>query len=595
MATRRRSPRATTPSRSDDAPELPDADELERLKLSPEVAWYLVSRGIPLPDCPPAVKAPEAGEVLAEARFDPEAVDKVLRTFAHLRHTKGKWAGKPLTPDPWQVAYVLAPVFGWVHRNDDGRWVRVVTKLFCEVPRKQGKSTVCGGIGIHLTCADGEAGAEVIVGATGLRQAGYVFDPVKTLAQKSPSLRPHVKATGRKIVHRASGSVMECVPAIADAMHGGNLHGGIIDELHLHRDAEYIEAIETGTGSREQPLISFITTADDGQTTTPYARWYDLVEKLAERIITVASSYGVIWRAEETDDPFDEATWRKANPGAGISPSIRYLREAAEEARNDPTKLAGFMRLHLGIRTGLAKRYLPLDAWDRNAGMVDRAVLAGRACWGGLDLATTSDLTALCWVFPDDELGGYDLIWRHWIPERAFKALDERTSEQAKVWRRLGLLTVTDGDVTDYSFVRRDINADRELFDVRGIGYDRWNSSQLCVDLENEDAAPMVKIGQGFASLSAPLKEIKHELLSGHDGHDGRPAPRLRHGGNPLVRWQVTNLRVEEDAAGNVKPSKKRSMDKIDALSAATDAFALAIERAGAGRSVYEDDDLEVG
>ena len=584
MAPRRRSRRGTTPSPD---LELPDADELERLKLSPEVAWYMVSRQVPLPDCPPAVKTPEPGEVLSDAVFDPERVDRVLKAFEHLRHTKGKWAGRPLRPDPWQVAYVIAPTFGWVHRNDDGVWVRVVTELFVEVPRKGGKSTLCGGLGIYLTCADGEAGAEVIIAATGLRQAGYVFEPVKQLAESSPALRPHVKPLKRKIVHRASGSYMECVAAVADAMHGGNIHGGVVDELHLHRDPGLVEAIETGTGSREQPLIVFITTTDDGQTTTVYARKRDRIEKLAERVITHPSSYGVIWCADEADDPFAEVTWRKANPGFGISPTRRYLADAAEKAREDPAELAGFLRLHLGIRTGLAARYIPLDVWDRNAGLVDRDGLAGRLCYGGLDLATTSDLTAFCLVFPD-ELGGYDVLWRHWIPERAFKALDERTAGQAKVWRRLGLITVTPGDVTDYQFVRRDINSDRELFDVVDIGYDRWNSSQVCIELA-DDGASMVKMGQGFATLSAPFKSLKHELLAG-----SVEAPRFRHGGNQLVRWQATNLRAEEDSAGNVKPSKKASMDKIDGFSAAVNAMARAMA-ADTGRSIYEDSDLEVG
>lgn len=583
-ARRRRRPTTRSPEL-----ELPDAEELARLKLSPEVSWYLVSRGIPLPDCPPAIKTPEAGEVLADAVFDPERVDRVMRSFGHLRHTKGKWAGQPLIPDPWQVAYVIAPVFGWVHRNDDGRWVRVVTELFEEVPRRNGKSTQAGGLSIYLTCADGEPGAEVIVAATGLRQAGYVFDPVKALAQASPALRPHVKALTRKIVHKASGSYMECVAAVADALHGGNIHGGIVDELHLHRDGELVEAIETGTGSREQPLIMLITTTDDGQTTTVYARKRDQVEKIAKRVITRPSTYGVIWCADEQDDPFAEPTWRKANPGAGISPSMRYLREAAEKAREDPAELPGFLRLHLGIRTGLAARYIDLDVWDRNAGLVDPVRLRGRECWGGLDLATTSDLTAFCLAFPDPDGDGYELLWRHWIPERAFRKLDERTSRQATVWRDQGLLTVTPGDVTDYSFVRRDINLDRELYDVHDIAYDRWNSSQVVIEL-GDDGAAMAQMGQGFATLSAPLKALKHELLAGTAEH-----PRLRHGGNRLMRWQATNLRVEEDAAGNVKPSKKTSMDKIDGFSAAVNALARALANEAQGRSIYEDDDLEVG
>lgn len=584
-ARRRRRPTPSSPEL-----ELPDAEELARLKLSREVAWYLVDRGIGLPDCPPLWKTPEAGEVLAEAVFDPARVDRVLAAFASLQHTKGKWAGRPLRPDPWQVAYVVAPAFGWVRPNDDGSgWVRVVSELYVEVPRKNGKSTTCGGIGIYLTCGDGEDGAEVIVAATSKDQAGFVFSPIQQLASSSPALRPHVKALTSKIVHRRTGSYMKPVANVADAQHGGNIHGAVIDELHLHRSGDVVEAIETGTGSREQPLIVFIGTADDGQTTTIYARKRDRVEKLTERVLINPAVFGVVFSAEESDDPHDEATWRKANPGFGISPTRRSLQQASDAARDDPAAMAGFLRFRLGIRTGLAERYIPLDAWDRNAGLVDRGRLRGRLCYGGLDLATTSDLTAFALVFPDPDGEGYDALWRHWIPERAFGPLNQRTSGQAAVWRREGLLTVTEGDVTDYAFVRRDINTDRELFDVAGIGYDRWNSSQVCVELENDDGAPMEAIGQGFASLSAPMKALKHELLAGSSER-----PRFRHGGQPLLRWQATNLRTEEDAAGNVKPSKKKSMDKIDGFSAVIDALSLALANQS-GRSIYEDDDLEVG
>lgn len=183
----------------------------DELNISPEVAEYMHQRGIPPPDCPPAVKTPEAGETHHEAMFDPARVDKVLTAFSRLRHTKGKYAGQPLTPSPWQVAYIIAPVFGWVRRNDDGNWVRVVRECYVDVPRKGGKSTLCGGIGLYLTAADGEAGAEVVAAATTERQAGYVFEPVRQLARSSPALKPHVKALAKRIVHSATGSYFTVV------------------------------------------------------------------------------------------------------------------------------------------------------------------------------------------------------------------------------------------------------------------------------------------------------------------------------------------------------------------------------------------------
>lgn len=540
---------------------------LDDLNISPEVGEFMRQRGIPLPDCPPAVKTPEPGEVLADAYFDPARVDRVLSAFSRLRHTKGRYAGQPLTPSPWQVAYLIAPVFGWVRKNDDGRWVRVVREAYVDVPRKNGKSTLCGGIGLYLTAADGEAGAEVLAAATTERQAGYVFEPVRQLARSSPALTPHVKALSKRIVHPATGSYFTVVSSVAEALHGANVHGAIVDELHVHSTGELVETIETGTGSREQPLVVIITTADDGQTDTIYARKRSRVEQLAARTITHPSVYGAIWCADEEDDPFAEETWRKANPGFGISPTREYLATEAEKAQDDPAALATFLRLHLGVRSRMGSRYLELDEWDRNAGMVREPELAGRVAYGGLDLGSTSDLTSLCWLFPD-ETGGYDALWRIWVPEERLRDLDKRTAGAASAWHRKGLLRLTEGNVTDYEAVKAQILADLDLFEVKELAFDPWNATDLTNRLQ-ADGAPMVNVRQGYASLSPPLKEIKRLLAEG-----SADTPRLRHGGNPAVRWMLGNLAVAMDPAGNVKPDKAKAAEKIDAISALVTAMA---------------------
>jgi phage terminase large subunit-like protein len=543
-------------------------EELDALKLSPEVAYFLDSRSIPLPDCPPKFKTPEPRD-LPGAMFDPERVDHVLKVFALLQHTQGQWAGRPLTPDPWQVAYILAPVFGWV-REIDGELVRIIRSLYVDVPRKNGKSTTCGGLALYLLAGDREPGAQVLAAATTEKQAGYVFDPIKQLAQHSPALKKHVKALSKKIVHPRSGSYFQAVSSVAEALHGANVHGAVIDELHVHKDGELVETIETGTGSRRQPLIATITTADDGRQGTIYARKRERIEKLARGTLTDHATYGVVWAADEADDPFVESTWRKANPGYGISPTRSYLEDASRKAEQSPADLSAFLRLHLGLRTKQETKYIDLPVWDRNASIVDELMLKGRDCYGGLDLASSSDLSALSWVFPDGA-GGHDAIWRIWLPERAFNKLNDRTAGEAEVWRRNGFLTVTPGDVADYDFIREQINRDREMFNVRAIGYDPWNSSQLVNDLV-ADNAPMVTVRQGFGSMSAPTKELLRLLL---DGTVERP--RFRHGGNPAVRWQVDNLAVAMDAAGNVKPDKAAAGDKIDGLVASIIALSQAV------------------
>lgn len=558
---------------------LPVPSALKRLKMSPEVAWYFVTRGIEFPVTPPKWKTPEPRFVRG-AVFDPDRVDKVVEAFKHLRHTQGRLAGKPLMPDPWQIAYIIAPIFGWVKKNEFGEYARIAKKAYVDIPRKNGKSTLVGGLGLYLTAADGEPAAQVVAAASVKDQARFVFDPIRKLAETAPALKGHVRALNSVILHPRTGSTFRVIASGAEAQHGANIHGAVIDELHIHKTPDLVEAIETGTGSRDQPLIFMITTADEGKPNTIYTRKRRYVEQICSGVFRDPTHYGVIWAADEDDDLFAEATLRKANPGFGISPTRQFLLDAAKQAQNSPAELAAYKRLHLGLRTKQTTAYLDLRAWKRNAGKVlDETELVGRECYGGLDLGSVSDLTALAWIFPfTDALDeqnrpiGYDLLFRFWTPEENLHALDGRTGGAAsKEWVPQGWLSTTSGDVTDYDFVQAKITADCELFNVRSIGFDRWNASQLVNNL-TEDGVPVVKIGQGYATMNPALREIQRLMLLGRRGE-----PKLRHGGNPVMTWMVDNLAVKTDPAGNVKPDKENAADKIDGVSALCNAMSEAL------------------
>ena len=561
------------------------ADAEDDQRISPEVRWYCAMRGISLVGVTaPRWHTPEPNEVEG-AIFDPDRVDRVLRVFSLLRHTQGKFAGRPLRPDPWQVAYVLAPVFGWVRLNDDGNYTRIIRKLYVEVPRKNGKTTLAGGLAVYLTCADNEAGAQVYAVASGRDQARYCFDPVRDLAKKSPALSPYVKPLRSRLVHEPSASYFAVASKVADLLMGANVHGAIIDELHVHADASLVETVETGVGSREQPLVVTITTADDGRQTTIYHRRRTYVEQLARGALTDETQYGVIWCATEDDDPFIEETWARANPGLGVSPSREFLRSAANEAKNSPADLAKFLRLHLGVRTRQAVKYVDLAAWDATAGTVEEELLAGRECYGGLDLASVEDITALCWIFPGQEAGEpMRFLWRFWLPGDRLRDMDRRTGGAATVWAREGFLTLTEGDVIDNDEIIGQVKADGNKFDVLSVAYDRWGANDVQRRL-TDSGLSMVPVNQGFAGMSAPLKKLL-ELTLRRD---------LEHGGNPVMRWMVDNLAVRMDPAGNVKPDKDKSGDKIDGVSAACNALREWIDNEGPGESMYEDDDLEFG
>jgi phage terminase large subunit-like protein len=565
---------------------------LRRLKISPEVGWYMATRGLALPAHPPLHKTPEPRKV---AMFDAARVDRVLRVFHELRHTKGRLAGMPLDPDPWQVAYILAPIFGWVHYDDNGDLVRIITEAMVDLPRKNGKSTTAGGVGIYLTCSDNEDGAEVVAAASTKDQARFVFGPIKKLAETAPALRGKVKPYAGSIVHLRTDSVFKVVSSAGDAQHGANIHGAIVDELHVHKSPDLLETIETGTGSRTQPLVLIITTADSGKPNTIYARRREYVERLAAKTITDTSWYGVIFGVTEADDPFVETTWARANPGYPISPTRRYMQQEAKKAANSPAELAGFQRLHLGIRTKQGSRFILLKDWDRNAGKrinVDRALLRNREAYGGLDLASVSDITSLCWLLPryssDNGVLGYQAVWHNWIPENALESLDKRTANAASQWVKDGWLTTTEGDVTDYDAVLDRLRVDSDWYDVQSIGFDPFNATQLTNSALESDL-PMVKVRQGFLTMSPPLKEVQRLLKLGT-----RSLPRIEHGGNPVVRWAMDNLAVRTDPAGNVKPDKENAGDKIDPVSALATAMSEAFSGVQRSRSAYDGQDSAV-
>jgi phage terminase large subunit-like protein len=250
--------------------------------------------------------------------------------------------------------------------------VRVVRTAEADLSRKNGKTTLAGGVATYLTCADGEMGAQVLAVAASKDQAQYCFRPVKQIAESSPALKPHVKAMATRIVHPMSGSYFHVVASIGDLLHGANVHGAVIDELHVHKTRDVVDAVETGTGARTQPLVVIITTPDEGRPGTIYAEKREYLEKLARRVIVDPSFYGVVWGFDSEREladlglsPFDEAAQKVANPGYGISPTKAFLEAEAKKAQETPANLARFLRLHLGIRTKQATRYIRLDDWDR--------------------------------------------------------------------------------------------------------------------------------------------------------------------------------------------------------------------------------------
>ena len=506
------------------------------------------------------------------AYFDQAAVDKVVKALRALRHTKGKWAGLPVELEPWQLEHIVSPVFGWKH--PDGS--RVIRTAWIEMPRKNGKSTVASGLALVLLCADGEQGAEVYSAAGSRVQAGIVFDEAKKMARATPALSKKLRLLAGTISVLKTGSRYQALSRIAEAAHGLNVSGAIVDEVHVHKSRHLIDAIETGTGARRQPLVIFLTTADDGDETSIYAEKHNYTIQLAKRVVVDPTFYGAIWAAEETDDPFAESTWRKANPGLGTTVSLDYIKQEAHRAKMLPAYLPTFLRLSLNRRVRSENRALNIADWDASAGLVVEDKLAGRDCYGGLDLASTLDIAAFVLVFPDDD-GTYDVLCRFWTPEATIAERARRDQVPYQYWVDQGLMTATPGEVIEYAAIEQTVSDLGKRFNIREIAYDRWGASQMRQNLEGAGFT-MVDMGQGYASMSAPTKELLKLVIS----------KKLRHGGHQVLRWMADNLVVRSDAQGNQKPDKEKSRQKIDGIVAAIMGLDRATRHVEAQRSVYE-------
>lgn len=508
--------------------------------------------------------------------FDAEAADRVVAFFeTYLRHHKGEWAGELFELEEWQREEIIRPLFGWM-RGDGTRRFRTA---YIEVPRKNGKSTLAAGIGLYLTVADGEPGAEVYSSATKKDQAKIVHEAATQMVKRSPQLKRFAKTLRNNIHVPALGSKFEPLGADSDTLDGLNTHGNIIDELHAHRDRRLWDVLITSMGARRQPMTAAITTAGVYDRESIGWEQHEYATKVLEGIIPDDSFFGYIAAADEGDDWTSPATWYKANPNLGVSLKEEYLATECERAQHSPAYQNTFRRLHLDEWTQQADRWIDMKVWNGRAGIIDPDGLSGQRCVAGLDLASTTDIAAFLLLFPPAETEElWRVLARFWIPEERIAERAQRDRVPYDAWVRDGWITATEGNVIDYDKVRADINEDGARYQIEEIAIDRWNATQIATQLDG-DGFTVAMFGQGFASMSAPTKELLTLLLGG----------RLAHGGNPVLDWMASNVAVKQDEAGNLKPDRKRSSEKIDGIVALIMALGRAMVQAGPVGSVYEE------
>ena len=502
--------------------------------------------------------------------------DRAVAFINSLKHTKGVWYGKNFELLPWQDK-IVRDIFGTLKPNG----YRQFNTAYIEIPKKQGKSELAAAVALYLTCGDGEYGAEVYGCAADRQQASIVFDVAVEMINQCPALKKRCKilASQKRIVYLPLKSFYQVLSAESYTKHGLNVHGVIFDELHAQPNRALYDVMLTGSGdARKQPLYFLITTAGTDRNSICYE-----VHRKAQDVINGKKNdptfYPVIYGIEDDDDWSDERNWYKANPSLDITVDIDKLRAAFNNAKENPAEENLFRQLRLNQWVKQSVRWMPMDKWSLCSYPIDKERLKGRVCYGGLDLSSTTDITAFVLVFPpEDEDGKYEVLPFFWLPEETLALRVRRDHVPYDTWQAKGLIMTTEGNVVHYGFIEKFIEELGTQYNIKEIAYDRWGAVQMVQNLEGMGFT-IVPFGQGYKDMSPPSKELMKLVLE----------KKIAHGGNEVLEWMVDNIYIKTDPAGNIKPDKEKSTEKIDGAIALIMALDRAIRHGGQPESVYNE------
>ena len=506
--------------------------------------------------------------------FDERKARRVTGFIECLRHTKGEFHGKPFKLLPWQEK-IIRDVFGTV--RDDDPTMRQYTTAYIEIPKKQGKSELGAAIALNMLANDDEWKAEVYSCASDRQQAAIVFDVAVDMVKQSPALSKRIKIipSMKRMVYQPTGSIYQVLSSEVATKHGLNVSACIFDELHTQPTRALYDVMTQGSGdARKQPLWFFLTTAGTDRNSICWEVHQKALDVLEGRKVD-PRFYPVIFGLPDDADWTSEANWYKASLGHTIT--IDKVRDAFHKAQETPADENQFRQLRLNQWVKQSVRWMPMDKWDECGGVVDPYQLEGRACYAGLDLSSTSDLTALVLVFPpSDEDEPYTVMPFFWLPEETLSLRVRRDHVPYDQWAKRGFIHTTEGNVVHYGYIEQFICQLGERYNIREIAHDRWNATMMVQTLE-DDGFTMVPFGQGFKDMSPPTKELMRLVLE----------HKLCHGGHPVLRWNMDNAYVRTDPAGNLKLDKEKSTEKVDGAVALVMALDRAMKNLSGGDSIY--------
>ena len=510
------------------------------------------------------------------SHYDKDAADYTVGFIESLKHTKGAFYDEPFLLLPWQEI-MIRDIFGTLKPNG----YRQFNTVYAEIPKKNGKSDLAAAIALYMLCGDGEQRAEVYGCAADRDQASLVYEVACDMVKLCPALRKRcdLLPSRKEIIYSATNSKYKVLSADVGGKSGVNVSALIFDELWVQKNRDLFDMMTKGTSdARNNPLHFIITTAGDNTNSVCYEQHQKAVDIIEGRK-SDPTYYPVIYGAPEGADWTDPKTWYEANPSLGYTINIEKVRAACESAKQNPVEENTFRQLRLNQWVKQAVRWMPRDKWDACKADIDEEELLGRVCYGGLDLSSTTDLTVFALVFPPITKGGKYIVkaW-YWIPADNLKKRVNRDHVLYDLWEREGWIVTTEGNVVYYGYIMKFIEELGEKYNIRDIAFDRWGATHMVQSLE-ESGFTVVPFGQGFKDMSPPTKELMRMVLEGSIAHDG----------NPVLRWNMDNIFIRKDPAGNIKPDKDKSTEKIDGAVAVIMALDRAI-RCGnvATESVYD-------
>lgn len=507
--------------------------------------------------------------------YSKEKADAAIKFISALTFTKGEWAGRPFILQPWQKKFIRK-LFGYVNKDGTRRY----RTAYLEIPRKNGKSELAAAIALYLLFADGEPGAEIYSAAADREQASLVFNAAATMVRKSKSLSKisRIIDSQKRIVFYKKNSFYRAISSEAYSKHGFNPHAVVYDELHVAPNRDLWDTLQTSMGARRQPLMLAITTAGYDRNSICW-EVHEYARQVRDGVIKDPSFLPVIYSADPEDDWTDEKVWAKANPNLGVTIKLDFLRQECQRAKEIPAYQNTFRRLYLNQWTQQDTRWIDMEAWRECGGKVDYEELANLRCWAGVDLSTTTDISSCALVFEPDSDGVVHVLSYNWVPRENIAARVRRDRVPYDLWAQQGHITATEGNVIDYDYIRIAITDEikRRFPLLQVVGYDPWNATKWAIDLESE-GVPVMEVRQGFKTMSPACKELERLII-------GR---KLRHNNNPVLTWAMNNLVVAQDPAGNIKPAKDKSTERIDPAVAVIIAISTMLQSEAPEESAYE-------